>query len=136
MESSMKTIRIGDKNYALVIFKPEHALRSTKPGVGELVKVQQVAVFEDGTTLAGNGFAFCSPQDEYEALKGVGIALGRALRQVKVGLKGSDEKNPFDPASTPRSHARFEEERRAKRSLTAEEKHQFYVLAGVAPAGK
>ena len=110
----MKTVRIGEKNYTVLVAEPKVAWRPTKsPGKGEQVAICSVSIYSDDMTYEGSGISVCSPQDKFSGKLGIQQALRRALKKVRV------------PDPTPISAGR-----RAPRPLTSEEKAPFYRLFG------
>ena len=109
----MKTVRIGEKNYSVLVQEPRHAFRPTKGAQGEQVTVMQVSIYSDDMNFESTGISVCSPQDKFSGKLGIQQALRRALKKVRV------------PDPTPISAGR-----RAPRPLTSEEKAPFYRLFG------
>ena len=130
----MKTVRIGEKNYSVLLSIPRPAYRPTKdPKMVERVILTQVSIYSDDLHFEAIGFAICSPQDTPNGKLGVQLALRRALKKIKVERKtlvASDWAEAPSCSKIGMSKRLAPAPAATTRSLSAEEKALFYQLFG------
>lgn len=79
----MRTVHLRGKNYSIV-FKSEDGVRVAKRGGFEEIQMIRCGILTDGSRFAAAGMAVRSPLDEPNNLKGMKLALTRAMENLSA----------------------------------------------------